>query len=113
MTFSHDWKLLDKIHHALYIELAAGAERRAFNSEGLPTISKSECVEDIRYAHPGGLLPGTLLRLASCTWVENASNVILGKTSVRQFILAEALVNAACRKDYTVGYWRLMIWATG
>ena len=33
--------------------------------------------------------------------------VILGKTSVGKSYFAQALVNAACRKDYTVAYWRL------
>ena len=72
------------------------------------TPNPAACVEDIRYLPGRTLTRDVVDRLASCTWVENASDVvILGKTSVGKSYLAQALVNAACRKDYTVGYWRL------
>ena len=101
--------VLHKIHHALDIELAARAERRVFKLlKASHTPNPAACVEDIRYLPDRTLSRDVVDRLASCTWVENASNVvILGKTSVGKSYLAQALVNAACRKDYTVGYWRL------
>lgn len=104
-----DWTFSHKIHHALDIELAARAERRVFKLlKASHTPNPAACVEDIRYLPGRTLTRDVVDRLASCTWVENASNVvILGKTSVGKSYLAQALVNAACRKDYTVGYWRL------
>lgn len=104
-----DWTFSHKIHHALDIELAARAERRVFKLlKASHTPNPAACVEDIRYLPDRTLSRDVVDRLASCTWVEDASNVvILGKTSVGKSYLAQALVNAACRKDYTVAYWRL------
>ena len=47
-------------------------------------------------------------RLAACRWIDRTNNlVILGKSSVGKSYLAQALVNAACRRDYTARYFRL------
>ncbi|WP_166821117.1 ATP-binding protein [Brevibacterium limosum] len=101
-----DWTFSAKIHHALDIELAARAERRVHKLlKASHTPNPAACVEDL----PDRTLTRDVVdRLASCAWIENATNVIiLGKTSVGKSYLAQALVNAACRKDYTVAYWRL------
>lgn len=43
-----------------------------------------------------------------CRWIDQTHNlVILGKSSVGKSYLAQALVNAACRRDYTARYFRL------
>lgn len=104
-----DWTFSHKIHHALDIELAARDERRVHRLlKASYTPNPAACIEDIRYL-PGRTLNRNVVdRLAACTWVNNATNVvILGKTSVGKSYLAQALVNAACRRDYTVAYWRL------
>jgi DNA replication protein DnaC len=104
-----DWTFSAKIHHALDIELAARAERRVHKLlKASHTPNPAACVENIRYLPDRTLTRDVVDRLASCTWIDNATNVIiLGKTSVGKSYLAQALVNAACRKDYTVAYWRL------
>ena len=104
-----DWTFSAKIHHALDIELAARAERRVHKLlKASHTPNPAACVEDVRYLPDRTLTRDVVDRLASCAWIENATNVIiLGKTSVGKSYLAQALVNAACRKDYTVAYWRL------
>lgn len=104
-----DWTFSAKIHHALDIELAARAERRVHKLlKASHTPNPAACVEDIRYLPDRTLTRDIVDRLASCGWIDNATNVIiLGKTSVGRSYLAQALVNAACRKDYTVAYWRL------
>lgn len=104
-----EWTFSHKIHHALDIELAARAQRRVGKLiKASHTPNPAACVEDIRYLPDRNLTRDVVDRLASCTWIENATNVvILGKTSVGKSYLAQALVNAACRRDYTVAYWRL------
>lgn len=69
------------------------------------TPNPAACVEDVRYLPDRTLTRDVVDRLASCAWIENATNVIiLGKTSVGKSYLAQASVNAACWKDYTVAY---------
>lgn len=45
--------------------------------------------------------------MAHCQWIADTTNlIILGTSSVGKTYLAQALVNAACRKDYTCRFWR-------
>lgn len=66
------------------------------------------CVEDIHYLPGRTLNREVVARLAACHWVDQARNlVILGTSSVGKSYLAQALVNAACRRDYSAKYFRL------
>lgn len=104
---NHDeWTFSQKIAFALDKEVTARAERRI---EKLLKASRSPhpdaCVEDIDYRPNRNLSRELTTRLGSCQWVAKASNVIiLGKSSVGKTYLA--LLNAACRRDYTARFFR-------
>lgn len=106
---NHDeWTFSQKIAFALDKEVTAQAERRI---EKLLKASRSPhpdaCVEDIDYRPNRNLSRELTTRLGSCQWVAKASNVIiLGKSSVGKTYLALALLNAACRRDYTARFFR-------
>ena len=106
---NHDeWTFSQKIAFALDKEVTARAERRI---EKLLKASRSPhpdaCVEDIDYRPNRNLSRELTTRLGSCQWVAKASNVIiLGKSSVGKTYLALALLNAACRRDYTARFFR-------
>ena len=66
------------------------------------------CVEDIEYLPERKLGKAQILRLASCTYIQEAHNVILlGATGAGKTYLACALGMAASRNFYTVRYIRL------
>jgi DNA replication protein DnaC len=66
------------------------------------------CVEDIDYKTPRGLDKSVILRLATGEWIKNAQNIIItGPTGVGKTYLACALVNRACRRDYSAFYIRI------
>ena len=68
----------------------------------------SACVEDISYHAGRQLDKGQILKLASCSYIENTNNVIiLGATGTGKTYLACALGIAANRKFYEVKYVRL------
>src|SRR5574344_1358667 len=68
----------------------------------------SACVEDISYAAQRQLDKAQLLRLAACTYIEQAHNVvILGATGTGKTYLACALGIAANRNYYSTKYIRL------
>lgn len=72
------------------------------------TPNPAACVEDIRYLEGRNLSRDLIARLAACRWIDQTHNlVILGKSSVGKSYLAQALVNAACRRDYNARYFRL------
>lgn len=103
-----EWTFSQKIAFALDKEVTARAERRV---EKLLKASRSPhpdaCVEDIDYRPDRNLSRELTTRLGSCQWVAKASNVIiLGKSSVGKTYLALALLNAACRRDYTARFFR-------
>lgn len=51
--------------------------------------------------------PEQISRLAHGQWCHLGQNiVILGKSSVGKTYLAQALINAACRNDYSAGFYR-------
>ena len=103
------WLFSQKIRHALEQELTARGERRLLKLlKESRTPNPAACIEDIHYL-PGRTVNRELVaRLASCRWVDHTTNiVILGTSSVGKSYLAQALVNAACRKDYSARYFRL------
>ena len=72
------------------------------------TPNPAACVEDIHYLDGRSLNREVIARLAACRWVDHCTNlVILGSSSVGKSYLAQAMVNAACRRDYTAKYFRL------
>ena len=103
------WTFSQKIRHALEQETAARTERRVLKLlKASRTPNPAVCVEDIRYLDGRNLNRELVARLAACRWIDQTHNlVILGKSSVGKSYLAQALVNAACRRDYTARYFRL------
>ncbi|NWN86973.1 MAG: ATP-binding protein [Micrococcaceae bacterium] len=104
-----DWTFSQKIHYAMDTELTARQERR---TQKLLKASKSPnpeaCVEEIRYLPGRNLNREHVGRLASCQWIDQTNNlVVLGTSSVGKTYLAQALLNAACRKFYTARFFRL------
>lgn len=66
------------------------------------------CIEDISYSADRQLDKAQILRLASCSYIQNANNVIiLGATGTGKTYLACALGNAANRNYYETKYIRL------
>lgn len=104
-----EWTFSQKIRHALEHETAARAERRVVKLlKASRTPNPAACVEDIHYLQGRNLNRELIERLAACRWIDRTSNlVILGKSSVGKSYLAQTLVNAACRRDYTARYFRL------
>lgn len=72
------------------------------------TPNPAACVEDIRYprrAHPS---PRRCREtFAACKWIEQTTNPHLRFIKRGQVVSAQALVNAACLRDYTAAYYRL------
>ncbi len=103
------WTFSQKIRHALDQETTARTERRVLKLlKAARTPNPTACVEDIHYLDGRNLNRDLIERLAACRWIDNTANlVILGKSSVGKSYLAQALVNAACRRDYTARYFRL------
>lgn len=103
------WSFSEKIRHALDREAEARGERRLLKLlKTSRTPNPAACIEDIHYLDGRSLNPDVVTRLAACRWVDHCTNlVILGSSSVGKSYLAQALVNAACRRDYTVRYFRL------
>lgn len=104
-----EWSFSQKIRHALDQEAQARGERRLLKLlTASRTPNPAACIEDIHYLDGRSLNREVVTRLAACRWVDHATNlVILGSSSVGKSYLAQALVNAACRHDYTARYYRL------
>ena len=104
-----EWTFSQKIHHALDQESTARSERRMMKllkASGPP--NPAACVEDIHYLPERSLNREVIARLAACRWIDHTTNlVVLGSSSVGKSYLAQALVHAACRRDYTARYYRL------
>ncbi|MDO5745849.1 MAG: ATP-binding protein [Micrococcaceae bacterium] len=103
------WTFSKKVRHALELETTARSQRRILKLlKESKTPNLAACVEEIHYLPDRTLNRNVIERLASCRWIENATNlVILGKSSVGKSYLAQAMVNAACRRGYTARYYRL------
>ena len=104
-----EWSFSQKIRHALDQETEARGERRMLKLlKASRTPNPAACVEDIHYLDGRSLNREVISRLAACRWVDHCTNlVILGSSSVGKSYLAQAMVNAACRRDYTAKYFRL------
>ena len=104
-----EWTFSRKVRHALEQETAARDQRRVVKLlKESRTPNPAACVEDIRYLPDRTLNREVVARLASCRWIEQTTNlVILGKSSVGKSYLAQAMVNAACRRGHTARYFRL------
>ena len=104
-----EWSFSQKIRHALDQETEARGERRMLKLlKASRTPNPAACVEDIHYLDGRSLNREVIARLAACRWVDHCTNlVILGSSSVGKSYLAQAMVNAACRRDYTAKYFRL------
>ena len=103
------WTFSQKIRHALERETAARGERRLLKHlKASRSPNPTACVEDIHYLQGRTINRDVVARLAACNWIDRTTNlVILGTSSVGKSYLAQALVNAACRRDYTARYYRL------
>lgn len=103
-----DWTFSQKIAFAVDKEVAARAERRCQKLlEASQSPQPDACVEEIRYDAGRNLSRELTSRLAHCQWIEQATNVIiLGKSSVGKTYLALALLNSACRHDFTARFFR-------
>ena len=104
-----EWTFSEKIFHALDKEITARQERR---TQKLLKASRSPnpdaCVEEIRYLPDRNVNRELIARLSSCKWIDATRNlVVLGQSSVGKTYLAQALLNAACRKYYTARFFRL------
>ncbi|MCS5099196.1 ATP-binding protein, partial [Staphylococcus aureus] len=89
-------------------EVAARRERRI---NKLLKASRSPnpdaCLEDVVYAPDRNINPEQVSRLAHGQWCHLGQNiVILGKSSVGKTYLAQALITAACRNDYSARFYR-------
>lgn len=104
-----EWTFSQKIRHALEKETQARGERRMLKLlKESRTPNPAACAEDVHYLPERSLNRELVARLAACKWIDRTTNlVILGTSSVGKSYLAQALVNAACRRDYTAIYYRL------
>lgn len=71
-------------------------------------LRENASIEDIEY-HPDRMLNRQeILRLSECSWVESRHNLLItGATGAGKTYLACALGNAACRRNYSVRYYRM------
>lgn len=102
------WTFSQKVLYALDKEVAARRERRI---NKLLKASRSPnpdaCLEDVVFAPDRNINPEQVSRLAHGQWCHLGQNiVILGKSSVGKTYLAQALITAACRNDYSARFYR-------
>ncbi|MBP3040964.1 IS21-like element helper ATPase IstB [Bacillaceae bacterium Marseille-Q3522] len=71
-------------------------------------LNSTACVEDIEYHEDRRLNKELILKLASCTYIQDSHNIILkGATGSGKSYLASAFGVSACRQFYKVKYIRL------
>ena len=107
LAFDH-WTFSQKIAYALDKEVAARQERKIAKllKQSQPP-NPDTCIEELHYRPDRTLNRESITRLAACQWITNNTNVvILGKSSVGKTYLAEALLNAACRREHTALFYR-------
>ena len=72
------------------------------------TLGQDACIEDIDYQSDRNINKQSVLELANCAFIEKSLNVIAaGKTGCGKTYLICAFGNNACRKGYTVKYYRI------
>lgn len=71
-------------------------------------LSLNACIEDIEYSSNRTIDKQSIQELANCTFIEKSLNIITtGKTGSGKTYLVCAFGNNACRKGYTVKYYRI------
>lgn len=79
----------------------AGLRKRA-------AFKQDACLEGFDSLVPRGLSKGVIQDLNSCRFIKEGSNILLlGPTGVGKSYLATAIGNTACRKGYTVLFFRM------
>lgn len=72
------------------------------------TLGLDACIEDIDYSSNRSINKQSILELASCDFIEKNLNIITsGKTGSGKTYLICAFGSNACRKGYTVKYYRI------
>ena len=72
------------------------------------TLGISACIEDIEYSSNRNINKQTVSELASCDFIDKSLNIIAtGKTGSGKTYLICAFGSNACRKGYTVKYYRI------
>lgn len=75
---------------------------------GNANLGLNACIEDIDYSSDRTINKQSILELASCDFIEKSLNIITtGKTGSGKTYLICAFGNSACRKGYTVKYFRI------
>lgn len=70
-------------------------------------LRQNACVEDIDYRKSRGLDKTLVHALAECNWLRNRENcIVTGPTGAGKSYLACAFGNQACRRGYSVRYYR-------
>jgi len=71
-------------------------------------LGLNACIEDIDYSSDRTINKQSILELASCGFIEKSLNIITtGKTGSGKTYLICAFGSNACRKGYTVKYYRI------
>jgi DNA replication protein DnaC len=71
-------------------------------------MKMTACIEDLNYDPRRKLDKQLIIRLAEGTWIAKNNNLLItGKTGVGKSYLACAMGTMACRRNYTVKYYRL------
>lgn len=71
-------------------------------------LGLNACIEDIEYSSNRSIDKQSIKELSSCDFIEKSLNIIIsGKTGCGKSYLACAFGNNACRKGYTVKYYRI------
>jgi len=72
------------------------------------TLGQDACIEDIDYQTDRNINKQSVLELANCAFIEKSLNIITtGKTGCGKTYLICAFGSNACRKGYTVKYYRM------
>jgi len=74
----------------------------------IASLGLDACIEDINYSSDRTIDKKTIQTLSSCSFIEQKLNIMIsGKTGSGKTYIACAFGNTACRKGYTVKYFRI------